>query len=403
MAAINRMSMAQQLNEQVDGQSILDGILEEVATASSAFTGVGADVAKASLAQSKEDTAKSRTEGLVARKGSSDIVKAAFTDPNASDVRDLFAVMKANEKNNEAEINADREARIIKASAEAPVDTNNSDNYNIGKAAIDARKNRVVSEQDQTFLAGEGLKEDDSGNAAAIDSAVREAVDNDLMLQSPDSITTDEERAEDAQSGSGVSTAEGRFGDTGNGLMSNLRPRARPEGLGEQKRPNTFNFSNTNNPATTMSDVYQDIGLAPGQVNPNAEKNLNKMLDNQFTAFMSNLDFDVTINDTIVKPGSTRIPDPKKKIKGTPNSRHFHGDALDISIKGLSTEQLDKLIISAQESGFKGFGFGNNILHMDLNGGKEAVRTWSYGNKYWGNNKAYPVKDMMARVRKGLK
>ena len=189
MAAINRMSMAQQLNEQVDGQSILDGILEEVATASSAFTGVGADVAKASLAQSKEDTAKSRTEGLVARKGSSDIVKAAFTDPNASDVRDLFAVMKANEKNNEAEINADREARIIKASAEAPVDTNNSDNYNIGKAAIDARKNRVVSEQDQTFLDTGVLIPDDvpitysgdqeagaTGRTAAIEAAVREAV-----------------------------------------------------------------------------------------------------------------------------------------------------------------------------------------------------------------------------------
>ena len=189
MAAINRMSMAQQLNEQVDGQSILDGILEEVATASSAFTGVGADVAKASLAQSKEDTAKSRAEGLVARKGSSDIVKAAFTDPNASDVRDLFAVMKANEKNNEAEINADREARIIKASAEAPVDTNNSDNYNIGKAAIDARKNRVVSEQDQTFLDTGVLIPDDvpitysgdqeagaTGRTAAIEAAVREAV-----------------------------------------------------------------------------------------------------------------------------------------------------------------------------------------------------------------------------------
>ena len=186
------------------------------------------------------------------------------------------------------------------------------------------------------------------------------------------------------------------------GLMSSLRPEARPEGLGKDKGPNTFNFSDTNNPATTMSDVYQNIGLAPGQVNPNAEKNLNKMLGNQFTSFMSNLDFDVTINDTIVKPGSTRIPDPKNKIKGTPNSRHFHGDALDISIRGLNTEQLDKLINSAQEAGFKGFGFGDNILHMDLNGGKEAVRTWSYGNKYWGNNEAFPVAEMMSRVRKGL-
>jgi len=372
MAAMNRMSMAQQLNEQMDGESLLDGILEEVANAKSAFSGVGKEVAADSLAQSKTDTAEARAKGLVARKNASNVVKEAFKDPNASYARDIFSLMKADETNNKTELDADREARIIKASSVVPVATDTSR----AKAAIDASKNRVVSEQDETYLNTSKLIEKSplgNMNSTFVEGPFTSADDMPITKRDTE------------------------------GLMTSTRPRTRPEGLGEDKEPNTFNFSNTNNPATTMSDVYQNIGLAPGQVNPNAEKNLNKMLDNQFTSFMSNLDFDVTINDTIVKPGSTRIPDPKKKIKGTPNSRHFHGDALDISIKDLSTEQLDKLIISAQEAGFKGFGFGDSILHMDLNGGKEAVRTWSYGNKYWGNNKAYPVGDMMTRVRKGLK
>ena len=145
---MNRMSMAQQLNEQIDGESILDGILGEVANSKSAFSGVGAEVAADSLAESKRATDESRAKGLVARKNASAAVKAAFTNPDASDARDIFAIMKADETNNKAELDADREARIIKASSVVPVATDTSR----AKAAIDASKNRVVSEQDETYL-----------------------------------------------------------------------------------------------------------------------------------------------------------------------------------------------------------------------------------------------------------
>jgi len=240
MAAMNRMSMAQQLNEQIDGESILDGILGEVANAKSAFSGVGADVAAASLAKSKRATDESRAKGLVAKKNASNAVKVAFTNPEASYARDIFSLMKAHEKNNKAELDADREARIIKASSVVPVATNTSTaNYKIAKNAIDANNSKVLSEQDRTFLAGEGLKEDDSGNTAAINSALEEAIGTDTPLtQNPDSITTDAERAKDAQSGSGVSI-NARFPEDKTGtarppldlkkesLMS--RPRTRPD------------------------------------------------------------------------------------------------------------------------------------------------------------------------------
>jgi len=190
MAAMNRMSMAQQLNEQIDGESILDGILGEVANSKSAFSGVGADVAAASLSKSKRATDESRAKGLVARKNASAAVEDAFTDPNASDTRDLFSLMKADETNNKAELDADREARIIKANA-----------------AINASKNRVVSEQDRTFIntgkigprgavldvpyVESGIRDDApitysgdqaagaSGRTAAIDAALREALGED--------------------------------------------------------------------------------------------------------------------------------------------------------------------------------------------------------------------------------
>ena len=150
---MNRMSMAQQLNEQMDGESLLDGILEEVANAKSAFSGVGKEVAADSLAQSKTDTAEARAKGLVARKNASNVVKEAFTDPNASYARDIFSLMKADETNNKTELDADREARIIKASSVVPVATDTSTaNYKRAKEAIDASKNRVVSEQDETYL-----------------------------------------------------------------------------------------------------------------------------------------------------------------------------------------------------------------------------------------------------------
>ena len=264
MAAINRMSMAQQLNEQVDGQSILDGILEEVATASSAFTGVGADVAKASLAQSKEDTAKSRTEGLVARKGSSDIVKAAFTDPNASDVRDLFAVMRANEKNNEVEI-AKKRSEMMAQTAVAPLDENTSPK--------------------EKFLRT-GVPPTVQAKRSDINSALEEAIGTDTSLtQSPDSINTDEKRAEDAQylSGSGLSIDD-RFPDDETATTGFMSRPATPDYLA----------SSDSTLEANIKEVQSLLGFTGREVDGNFGKNSKKELK----AFQKRAGLPVTDNFT---------------------------------------------------------------------------------------------------------
>jgi len=79
------------------------------------------------------------------------------------------------------------------------------------------------------------------------------------------------------------------------------------------------------------------------------------------------------INDAIAKAGTSRE-------RNTPNSQHFRGTALDISISGMSNEDKIRLFRAAQQAGFTGFGFGNNILHVDTG----PRRHWSYGNSNYG-------------------
>jgi uncharacterized protein YcbK (DUF882 family) len=81
------------------------------------------------------------------------------------------------------------------------------------------------------------------------------------------------------------------------------------------------------------------------------------------------LDFPVRVNDAIAKSGTSRE-------RQTPGSQHFHGTALDLSIAGLSQQQVKKLLVAAKQVGFTGFGFGDSILHVDSG----PKRTWDYGN-----------------------
>ena len=90
----------------------------------------------------------------------------------------------------------------------------------------------------------------------------------------------------------------------------------------------------------------------------------------------------VRINDALVHAGSTR--ENTRPPTGTGSgSQHFHGTALDVSIVGMSKKQKIALWKAAYEEGFRGFGFGNNILHMDMSN----ARVWGYGeiakNKVW--------------------
>jgi hypothetical protein len=81
----------------------------------------------------------------------------------------------------------------------------------------------------------------------------------------------------------------------------------------------------------------------------------------------------LVINDAIAKRGTSRESQ-------TQGSMHFHGKALDISTGGLTDQQKLQLVQAALQAGFTGFGFGQNILHVDTG----SRRHWAYGNSSFG-------------------
>ena len=78
----------------------------------------------------------------------------------------------------------------------------------------------------------------------------------------------------------------------------------------------------------------------------------------------------VPINDAIAKAGTSR------ETK-TPGSQHFHGKALDLSIRGMNDAEKMRLFNSAMEAGFTSFGFGQNIMHVDT---RDSRASWTYGS-----------------------
>ena len=89
----------------------------------------------------------------------------------------------------------------------------------------------------------------------------------------------------------------------------------------------------------------------------------------RYRRMVAALDFPVRVNDAIAKTGTSRE-------RETPGSQHFHGTALDLSIRGLTDRQIKQLLAAAKAAGFTGFGFGSSILHVDSG----PRRTWDYGN-----------------------
>jgi zinc D-Ala-D-Ala carboxypeptidase len=57
-----------------------------------------------------------------------------------------------------------------------------------------------------------------------------------------------------------------------------------------------------------------------------------------------------------------RCPEHNQAIGGAEKSYHVRGLAFDISLQG---HDKDKLSASAQEAGFKGFGYYDTFLHVD--------------------------------------
>ena len=118
---------------------------------------------------------------------------------------------------------------------------------------------------------------------------------------------------------------------------------------------------------------------------PYAEEKMMELLNTSYQELTKLFGSEIIINDAIPKVGSSRE-------KNTPDSRHFHGDAIDVSVQGLSDSQKLKLVADAKKAGFTGFGFGNNILHIDMG----RNRGWAYGNDLFGGNK---VSELIKQIK----
>jgi muramidase (phage lysozyme) len=124
--------------------------------------------------------------------------------------------------------------------------------------------------------------------------------------------------------------------------------------------------------------VTRGSGDASRMVKQGSFKRLDKVLQgpyqSAFVKFREKFGKDLVINDAIAKAGTSR---EKKR----PGSRHFHGDALDISTRGMSNKEKLELFKILKGSGFKGFGFGATIIHADMG----SKRAWSYDNETYGD------------------
>lgn len=67
-----------------------------------------------------------------------------------------------------------------------------------------------------------------------------------------------------------------------------------------------------------------------------------------------------------------RDPETNARVGGASGSQHLHGNAFDISVAGMSTEQRIALIRQAQQAGFTGIGVYDNSLHFDVG----PARAW---------------------------
>jgi hypothetical protein len=129
-------------------------------------------------------------------------------------------------------------------------------------------------------------------------------------------------------------------------------------------------------------------GGCSSMVRADAEARMQDMLMGRFAVLQSNFGRPLVINDAIAKDGSSRE-------SATPGSRHFHGDALDISLAGMSNADRIRLFETAKAAGFNGFGFGNNILHIDL---RSTPAGWTYGDiSTWGGR---PVSELISQARR---
>lgn len=122
-----------------------------------------------------------------------------------------------------------------------------------------------------------------------------------------------------------------------------------------------------------MNPIFDPADGGSSMVRAGAAARMQAMLNGPFACLQRGFGRAVTINDAIAKAGSSRETN-------TRNSRHFFGDALDLSTRDMSNADKLRLFQIAKQCGFSGFGFGSTILHVDLG----PRRGWSYNNSTYG-------------------
>jgi hypothetical protein len=144
--------------------------------------------------------------------------------------------------------------------------------------------------------------------------------------------------------------------------------------------PGVFTHSSGNYVAVTS-----DNGSLSTMTRPEAVENMSRVLSGPFTALQERFGRNLVLNDALAQAGTSRE-------SNTPGSRHFHGDAIDIDISGMSNEERLQLVRDATAVGFQGFGLGNGILHIDMG----ERRSWNYDNDSYGGMSIAEVQSMIA-------
>jgi hypothetical protein len=111
---------------------------------------------------------------------------------------------------------------------------------------------------------------------------------------------------------------------------------------------------------------------------------MSSLLANQYTLMQQYYGGKLIINDALPKANTSR------KVARVDNgyNQHWFGKALDISVARMSNAQKDKLVAAAAKAGFKGFGFGNTILHIDIG----VRRVWSYDNTHFAGREVGSIR-----------
>lgn len=144
----------------------------------------------------------------------------------------------------------------------------------------------------------------------------------------------------------------------------------------------------------TGGAVLKEEDAHPWTKDNNGGENLEYMMTNQFAKAVELFGEDIPLNDVLPRKNTNRAKPGHPEYR--PGSLHFDGLAVDINLEGMDNEKRIRLFNSLLEAGFRGFGFGNGILHADLG----TARHWTYGVSSWGG---VAISDLANAISSGAK